>query len=332
MIKLLKIICVSFIAVSLSNCSKVLETIELEINTADRLVQEEFYVVEKTLTISEAKKHKSAPYKRMVLQSGRGTAARSIPESEAIKSVFPDGNQPFLYKIGIGDTLSFSRLIENNGLGSNALDQWPNELENSAYKLGIGDGLTLTRLKESTVSQVTPNGDDESFILNSQTNEVIESTGSIGSDGSLLLLEVGRIQANGKTLNELRSEVRNIFIRNGIGPRFQLEIVKFKSQKAYLSINGSSQVIILDNKKTTLRDILTSAEVGFKPGVITRIILQRSGKNYTMLLRQIFSERAREVKINADDHIFVEDSSEKVITNVSVVGQDGYLVFQNWKN
>ena len=38
------------------------------------------------------------------------------------------------------------------------------------------------------------------------------------------LLEVGRLEVSGKSLNELRSEVRNILIRNGISPQFQLEI------------------------------------------------------------------------------------------------------------
>ena len=75
-------------------------------------------------------------------------------------------------------------------------------------------------------------------------DETINSTGRIGSDGSVLLLEVGRLEANGKSLNELRSEVRNILIRNGVIPRFQLEIVDFKSQKSYLTMNSRSQVII----------------------------------------------------------------------------------------
>ena len=107
--------------------------------------------------------------------------------------------------------------------------------------LGIGDTLALTLIKEETVTQATPinraNDDNSSpgnqnAVINSQsTDTVINSKGRIGSDGSVLLLEVGRLETNGKTLNELRSEVRNILIRNGVSPRFQLEIVEFKSQK-----------------------------------------------------------------------------------------------------
>ena len=72
--------------------------------------------------------------------------------------------------------------------------------------------------------------------------------GSIG--WKCTLLEVGRLEASGKTLNELQSEVRNVLIRNGASPRFQLEIIEFKSKKAYLTIRNSSRVIILDDQKT----------------------------------------------------------------------------------
>ena len=53
-------------------------------------------------------------------------------------------------------------------------------------------------------------------------HNIIQTSGRVGSDGSLLLLEVGRLESSGKTINELRSEVRNILIRNGLSPKFQL--------------------------------------------------------------------------------------------------------------
>ena len=90
-------------------------------------------------------------------------------------------------------------------------------------------------------------------LTEQNNNKVINSKGRIGSDGSVLLLEVGRLEAKGKTLNDLRSEVRNILIRNGVSPRFQLEIVEFRSQKAYLTINELSNIIVLNDQETTLR-------------------------------------------------------------------------------
>ena len=267
-------------------CSQVLETVNLAINTEDSSLQEEFNVVEKTLTIKEAKAHKNAPYLRKVLRNGRSGTARPILEELALSSNFPKTNKPTLYKLGVGDTIKFSKLIENNGPAIKIENQWIDQQSGSNYKLGIGDTLALTLITKTenfTTSAPSSEEDNQNLIINSkQTDGTIESTGRIGSDGSVLLLEVGRLEANGKSLNELRSEVRNILIRNGISPRFQLEIVEFKSQKAYLTINSTSTVIALDDQQTTVRDVLTSAGVGFKPGIISRIRLQRDGKEYSI--------------------------------------------------
>ena len=79
-----------------------------------------------------------------------------------------------------------------------------NATNTSNYKLGIGDTLTLTLLRaENPLNQINPKNDDsdsnQNFIINSQPKDVtIKSTGRIGSDGSVLLLEVGRLEANGK--------------------------------------------------------------------------------------------------------------------------------------
>ena len=338
MIKFFRISIVCLAPVITLGCSQVLETVNLKITTNDNAIQEQFNVIEKTLTLKEAKKQNNAPYIRKVLQDGRGTNARSISERMALRSKFPQNATLLPYRIGIGDTLTFSRLVENNRLPSDVEIQLPKQQFMTKYKLGIGDTLALTLIKEETVTQATPinraNDDNSSpgnqnAVINSQsTDTVINSKGRIGSDGSVLLLEVGRLETNGKTLNELRSEVRNILIRNGVSPRFQLEIVEFKSQKAYLTVNKNSKVIKLDDQRTTLRDILTSAEVGFQPATITRVKLQRDNNEFIMSLRSIFSQNAPKIYISDRDHIFVEDSSASIASTKSTVDYQGYVVFE----
>ena len=44
----------------------------------------------------------------MVLQPGRGDQARAIPEGIAIQSKFPAQIEADNYRVGIGDTLTFS--------------------------------------------------------------------------------------------------------------------------------------------------------------------------------------------------------------------------------
>ena len=333
MTRLFYYISLFFLAVLLTGCSKVLQTVDLNLNSKDSSLQEEFNVIEKTLTIKEAKTQKSAPYSRIVLKNGRGKNAQPISEQLALRSEFPKNNSPIEYKIGIGDTITFSRLIENNRSPLKKTKIWPKQNVPTKYKLGIGDTIVLTLIK-STVDKnaLTPMGfeGNQSVIINSQQNDnTIVSRGRIGSDGSVLLLEVGRLEANGKTLNDLRAAVRNILIRNGVSPRFQLEIVDFKSQKSYLTINSKSEIILLDDQKVTIRDILTSANVGINPGKITRIRLQRNGKEFVISLRELYGVNKNNIDIQANDHIFVEDTLANMNVTSSVVDFEGNIIFES---
>ena len=331
MTKLFIYISFFFLAGLFSGCSQVLQTVELNLNSEDSSLQEEFNIVEKTLTSREARAQKTSPYLRVVLKSGRGENAQPIPENLALKSEFPKSEAPRDYIIGIGDTISFSRLLENNRSKDRTDNQWPLVSTVSDYKLGIGDTLALTLIKtRKSNQQVAPSGGSQNVIITTQQiDETINSSGRIGSDGSVLLLEVGRLDAMGKSLNELRSEVRNILIRNGVSPRFQLEIAEFKSQKAYLTVNTTSEVVNLNDQITTLKDILTSASVGFKPGVITLIRLNRANNEFSILLRDLYSDEAANINVQSGDHIFIEESSANIITTNSVVDNEGYIVFEN---
>ena len=316
-----------------TGCSQVLQTVDLSINSEDYSLQEEFNVVEKTLTIKQAKAQKTAPYQRVVIKSGRGEIAKPIPENLALKSEFPQNSLPIKYKIDIGDVITFTRLIENNRSTPTKTNNWPKQKVAPKYKLGIGDTLALTLIRKANDLNTNIPSDGSStqnVIINSQQGtSTIETRGRIGSDGSVLLLEVGRLEANGKSLNELRSEVRNILIRNGVSPRFQLEIVDFKSQKSYLTVNSISKVIFLNDQKTTMRDILTSADVGSKPGTITRIKLQRGGEEFYISLRDLYGLKINNINIEPNDHVFVEDSSAEIRVSSSKVDYEGNIVFES---
>ena len=145
--KLFTFISILFLVGFLIGCSQILETIDLDINSEDTSLQEEFNVVEKTLTIREAKAQKSYPYLRTILKNGRGENAQPIAEELALKSEFPKNEIPRDYKLGVGDTVTFSRLLENNRSKDQTETQWPAVSKVSDYKLGIGDTLALTLIK-----------------------------------------------------------------------------------------------------------------------------------------------------------------------------------------
>ena len=78
-----------------------------------------------------------------------------------------------------------------------------------------------------------------------------------------------------------------------------------------------------------MRDILTLANIGVKPGVITRVKLQRNGKEFSISLRELYGLNSNNIDIQPDDHIFVEDSSANIkVISSSVVDHEGSIVFE----
>ena len=146
--KSIKIIVTCISTVFLTDCSQVLQNIDLEINTEDNSAQEDFSVIEKTLTLSEARKQKNATYARALLKNGRGADSKPVSEKLVLLSKFPKSETPGDYKIGIGDTITFSRMIENKRSPREMASEWPIQTSTSKYKLGIGDSLALTIVKK----------------------------------------------------------------------------------------------------------------------------------------------------------------------------------------
>ena len=82
--KVILIFTISFFA----SCSQILETVTLELDNTDPLEQEQFTIVEKTLTMPEAKAGNSLPFDRLVSKGGVGKDANLMKEFQALKSNF----------------------------------------------------------------------------------------------------------------------------------------------------------------------------------------------------------------------------------------------------
>lgn len=365
-------------ALTLVSCSEVLQTVDLEVSSADDAAQEEFNVVEKTLTLSEARAQKTAPYTRQVIQSGRGAIAGPITERSLVGSNFPRSARAAPYRVGAGDRLNFTRLVDNqsstaqvstvwppqlsivpytlepkdkillrrildtNTTNISGTENWPKVSPQKAYTIGIGDEVALIQINEAGTNNAAAllqsergNSDIQNTLPQAGQN-VIRTTGRVGSDGSVLLLEVGRLDANGKTLSQLRAEVRNVLIRNGLSPKFQLDIISFASQRAYISTSGTTatqessgaQVVTLTDKPITLRELLSRSGIGFSQSVETYIRLQQSGGTYTMTLRKLYDGNAPDIIIEDRDHIFVESRISSTQDTTITAGPDGYAVVE----
>ena len=333
------------LALALASCSEVLQTVDLTVSTEDNSAQEEFNVVEKTLTLAEARAQRRAPYPRRVIQSGRGAVAGPIAEKSLTSASFPRSAKAAPYRIGAGDRVNFTRLIDNQNTTLQNSVNWPDPTQNNQYKIGIGDELALVQINEGSAAQnsaqiaITRQLEDQSTTGNAASFApagVIKTTGRIGSDGSVLLLEVGRLNALGKTLSQLRGEVRNILIRNGLSPKFQLDIVNFASQRAYVTLNSAAtandgqggRVLTLTDQPITLREVLSQAGIGLSPRAQTKVELQRDGQSYVMDLARIYSNGSPEIIIQDRDHIFVEEGISQTVGTTALVGQDGFVVLE----
>ena len=333
------------LALALASCSEVLQTVDLTVSTEDNSAQEEFNVVEKTLTLAEARAQRRAPYPRRVIQTGRGAVAGPIAEKSLTSASFPRSAKAAPYRIGAGDRVNFTRLIDNQDTTLQNSVNWPDPTQNNQYKIGIGDELALVQINEGSAAQnsaqiaITRQLEDQSTTGNAASFApagVIKTTGRIGSDGSVLLLEVGRLNALGKTLSQLRGEVRNILIRNGLSPKFQLDIVNFASQRAYVTLNAAAtandgqggRVLTLTDQPITLREVLSQAGIGLSPRAQTKVELQRDGQSYVMDLARIYSNGSPEIIIQDRDHIFVEEGISQAVGTTALVGQDGFVVLE----
>jgi polysaccharide biosynthesis/export protein len=264
-----------------SSCSQILENVEVGKFPLEQVIeaekQDEFVINLKTLTLAEANKSKLAPYARNVMVSGSGSRANLYPESNFLKNNLPINSKKIEYKLGVGDEITFVQLQEAN---TNL------------------DALNIITTDQGSISGIVNQHKDD---------KLISSKGRIGSDGSVLLLGLGRLEANGRSIQDLRTEVRNIIIRKGLVPNFQLEITRFESRSAYVyGPDGGNGVVPITERPITLREL--AARFGFKeiPNFINVVTLKRGGENYKLNSEDILDDKRKEIIIQDKDQIILE--------------------------
>jgi len=289
-------------------------------------VKEEFEINIKSLTFNTAKKANNAPYPRSLILTGSSSRANVLEEAKFLKSSFPKPSNSPNYLLGIGDMISFTSLNEFN----TEIIRWPSNSKESEYLLGAGDELTLTQSNDSNQDVTIAYSDDGQLISTKEDNDsLILTQGVIGSNGNILLYGLGNILAANRTLDDVRTEVRNILIRNGLAPNFQLEISDFKSQKAYAIYNNEkSQIFSLDNLPITLREIAIRASLSESDGNFAIINLTRNEQKFRYTAGQLFNLTAREITIQDNDLIEIKTAKKISKTNQSVVGSKGNILLE----
>lgn len=322
----------TFIAIliifQIQGCSEILETVSLSASGAkssENSVQEEFEINIKSLNFDTARIANSSAYPRKLMLLGSGSKANVFNESEFLSSKLPTTNYKSDYRIGVGDELKFVQL--NEYLVKNA--EWLSSSEKPNYKIGVGDELSFVQLNDSTNNlTIDANNTITTDII--QNELVFNTKGIVDSKGNILLLQIGNINVAGRTLESVRTEVRNILIRKGLAPNFQIEITKFESQKAFLAVhNGPNKIITINNLPTTLREVILSAGVSETAKNFTIISLSRDdniSQTFEISAGELFNANTPEIYIKDNDIIRIRNTEEITSNHVVTVGSKGNIL------
>ena len=309
----------------LNGCKEILESVSMAgSNVSDTLTtsQEEFKINIKNLNFDTAIKANADPFPRKLMVTGSCEQANVFDEARFLTSTIPDFSKPTEYLLGVGDILTFTKL---NEFAAEVL-KWPKNEKSSDYIIGIGDVLTLIQLNDDSnnlgivFSDKDKSSDDNSNIL--------ISDGVVGSDGNILFLGMGNIKAYGRTLRDIRNEVRNILIRNGLAPNFQLEITNFKSKKAFLNIDGNiSKIVPINNISMTLREIALTSGLSASTNKHALVTLTRANIEYRFTAGQLFGNPSIEFIIKDKDQINIEIVKDySTATDIVIVLQYAYCL------
>jgi polysaccharide export outer membrane protein len=160
---------------------------------------------------------------------------------------------------------------------------------------------------------ITNNDQISINVINNKSEEIYAT---VGSNGNILLPGVGILNAENKTLNELRSKISDIYINKGRVPSFQIELKGFNSKKAYLNRkNVGTRAIPITNSRVNLKQILFSSnanDILSAKDKLSVITLKRKNKLYRITLDKILDPETPDIWIQNGDHIEVEDLSYKL--------------------
>lgn len=285
---------------SIAGCTSIIEPIKIPDLDPNPKLQEDFSVDLEPLTLAAAKELNLQHFPRFISLPGIRESATLIDEKAIGEPQFPPKTDKFFYLLGVGDEITFIQSV------------------NTPLALGIPSFGTASSAAAEGAGGIQLSDNEQAIpVLTPSTSSIVSTTGRIGSDGSLLLLGVGRLEAKGRPISDLRDEVRNILIQNGRTPDFQFEITRFNSQKAYVSTDLPANqqparikfIVPITDKAIPLREIVATAGVPFNEKIFTLVKIQRGGETYSFSLADLFSETAPQIFLKDKDHVFIQNLS-----------------------
>ena len=332
MYKFKHIVLTAIVILILQACSQVLETVSFVGGNKKPGVnnnQENFDINIKSLTFKSAMIANKAAYPRQLMLPGSGAKAKVSNEAEFLTSNLPKSTNKFKYLLGYGDELSFTLVSEFQ----EKKVKWPNSPKPTEYLLGVGDQLNFIQIQSNIDTvEILSKSIEESLTL--ANRDAVSSKGVIGSNGNVLLLGIGNINAAGKTINEIRDDVRNLIISKGQQPNFQLEISSFRSKRVFVSRvdTNKNEIIYLNNLNLTLQEIALRSGISESARVSSVIKLSRNSKTYRLTARQLFNKKSPKIYIQNNDRIEIDIISSNAFQEVATVGSNGKVLLRGIGN
>ncbi|MDB2419139.1 hypothetical protein N9W14_01750 [Amylibacter sp.] len=224
----------------------------------------------------------------------------------------------------------------------NSATQFPTQPIEADYLLGVGDELTLIQLNEfagglgniiSNIPQTANDGKNRNAAKPQSSENVLKTSGLVGTNGNILLLGLGSIKAEGRSLSDVQTEVRNILIRNGLAPSFQLEITSFNSKKAFVTFPNPNKdlgnnIVPITNLPITLKELAIT--YGLRPSSkdSTIVSLTRDGQKFRMTAGQLFDKTSPRIVIKDRDQIEIDEAASTSTSIEAVVGSRGNILIR----
>lgn len=316
-------------------CAEVLRTPELEIDSVVTVNEKHDFNVTlisaSTEVIAEANQ---TEFKRFVATGGgQGRPVSIIQEDELFSSPVSEFNLRQAYKLGVGDEIEISNVVDRAGARGVSERTSYNDVytiqDNGTIQLVGGRSVHLAgktiAAARRIVSQATKyngsnSGDKKPFprasrstyeigvgdqIQISRTSLATESANgstttkteltNVGTDGTIRLAEIGEVEILGLSLVEARQLIQKQAIRNAVGGDILVNIKAFNSQSVLVTGDLGNSVKFIDENPLTIDRLIADLDPDLSGEANFTVLLERNGRKYQMSARSIMFDFDRDV-------------------------------------
>ena len=184
------------------------------------------------------------------------------------------------------------------------LEKHPTINDPGPYLIGIGDVLAYEELVGGASGQ----------------NARVTRSLTVNEDGLINFFQLGRINAEGKTLTELEDLIYKKVVETGGNTDFNLFIKDFRSKHFSVSLGMKTKSIPYVSTRIFVEQIL--GEIPVSSTVDAKISIFRGDKEYILSYNNLIRNTLKKVRVFHGDRIFVNSLNYKK-EKVLLVGETG---------